>query len=83
MKASARIHMPGAFDQLKIPVLIVTAGNEQQIDGADHETIAASSEKISLTTIPGALHEIMMERDSIRDLYFKAVDDFIAPALGG
>jgi lysophospholipase len=81
MQASAEIHAPGALSSVRIPVLIITAGNEQQIDGADHETIAAASENISLETIPGALHEIMMERDSIRALYFKAFDAFVAPAL--
>jgi lysophospholipase len=83
MKASAAIHAEGALSNIKIPVMIVTAGNEQQIDGADHESIAAASENISLKTMPGALHEIMMERDSIRDLYFKAFDDFVAPVIGG
>ena len=81
MTASAAIHAPGALSGVKIPVLIITAGNEQQIDGADHETIAAASEMISLEVIPGALHEIMMERDSIRALYFKAVDDFLTPVF--
>jgi lysophospholipase len=81
MKASAAIHAEGALSKIRIPVLIVTAGNEQQIDGADHETIAAASENISLKTIPGALHEIMMERDSIRDLYFKAFDEFVGPVF--
>lgn len=82
MKASAEIHAPGALKGVKIPVLIVTAGAEQQIDGGDHEIIAASSDNISLEVIPGALHEIMMERDSIRALYFKAFDDFVAPVFG-
>jgi lysophospholipase len=81
MKASAAIHMPGALDHIKVPVLLVSAGAEQQIDGPDHEIVAASSDMIRLEIIPGALHEIMMERDSIRALYFKAVDDFLAPAL--
>lgn len=83
MKASAEIHAPGALDNIKIPVLIITAGAEKQIDGADHETIANSSEMIAQELIPGALHEIMMERDSIRALYFKAFDDFVAPVFGG
>lgn len=81
MKASAEIHAPGALDGIKIPVLIISAGNEQLIDGADHETIAKASEMISLELIPGALHEIMMERDAIRALYFKAFDDFTAPVF--
>ncbi|GJL92654.1 alpha/beta hydrolase [Hyphococcus sp.] len=83
MKASAAIHAESALSNMRIPVMIVTAGNEQQIDGADHATIAAASKNISLKTIPGALHEIMMERDSIRELYFKAFDEFVAPVLAG
>ena len=83
MKASAAIHAPRALSGVVIPVLIITAGNEQQIDGADHEIIAAASDNISTTLIPGALHEIMMERDSIRELYWKAFDDFVAPVFGG
>lgn len=82
MKASAAIHAPGALDGIKVPVLLVSAGNEQQIDGADHQIIANASDMIRLEIIPGALHEVMMERDSIRALFFKAVDDFLAPALG-
>jgi lysophospholipase len=78
MKASAEIHAPGALEDVKIPVLIISAGSEQLIDGADHETIASASEMISLELIPGALHEIMMERDAIRALYFKAFDEFTA-----
>ncbi len=79
MTASAELHADGALEGINIPVLIISAGNEQLIDGADHETIAAASEMISLELIPGALHEIMMERDAIRALYFKAFDDFTAP----
>ncbi len=81
MQASAKIHAPGALEKIKIPVLIISAGAEKQIDGADHEIIAGMSDMISLELIPGALHEIMMERDSIRELYFKAFDNFTAPAL--
>ncbi|WP_428407784.1 alpha/beta hydrolase [Hyphococcus sp.] len=83
MAESAKIHAPGALSGVKVPVLIVSAGNEQQIDGGDHKTIADGSDMISLEVIPGALHEIMMERDSIRALYFKAFDDFVAPTLNG
>lgn len=82
MKASAEIHAPGALKDVKIPVLIVTAGNEQQIDGGDHDIIASASGNISLEVIPGALHEILMERDSIRALYFRAFDEFVAPLFG-
>ncbi|MEZ5893000.1 MAG: alpha/beta hydrolase [Parvularculaceae bacterium] len=77
LKATAAIHEPGALSGIKIPVLIISAGEEQQIDGSDHQIIAEASEKISLVTIPGALHEILMERDDLRALYWKAFDEFV------
>ncbi len=81
IEASNAIHAPGALSQVETPVLIISAGDEQQIDGGDHAQIAAANPNISLKTIPGALHEIMMERDDIRAEYFAAFDAFIAPIL--
>ena len=82
IKASTEIHQPGYFDRLQTPVRIVSASKEQQINGKDHETIAATSDRIEQVIIPGALHEIMMERDEIQGLYWKAFDDFVGPATG-
>jgi lysophospholipase len=81
MRASAALHAPGALDGIKIPVLIISAGTEHQIDGGDHDIIAKASKMIRHERIPGALHEMLMERDSIRAIFFKAFDDFVAPAL--
>jgi len=78
-RESDAIHAPGALSGVKIPVLIVRAGAEKQVDGADQEEIAARSDMLSLEIVPGALHEMMMERDSIRALYFNAFDKFVAP----
>jgi lysophospholipase len=83
IKASDAIHAPGALDGIETPTLIITAGAEKQIDGADHAEIADRNDNISLETIPGALHEIMMERDELRSAYFKAFDAFVAPVFGG
>ena len=82
LKADREIHAPGFFDKLKTPTRIISAGNERQVHGADHEAIAAASDLIDYVTIPGALHEIMMERNEIRALYWKAFDGFVAPVFG-
>ncbi len=81
-KTSKEIHQQGFFGDLKIPVRIITAGEEKLIDGSDHEIIAAKSERIERVTIPGALHEIMMERDPLQELYWKAFDAFVAARYG-
>ena len=81
IKASSEIHSPGFFAKQKTPTLIVSAGDEKRVDGGDHQAIAASSELIGLTEIPGALHEILVERNEIRDQFFVAFDRFIAPVF--
>ena len=77
LKAGAEIHQPGYFENLRTPVRIISAGAERRIDGADHPTIAARHSLIESVEIPGALHEIMMERDEIRAAYWRAFDEFI------
>ncbi|NNL90358.1 MAG: alpha/beta hydrolase [Marinicaulis sp.] len=76
LAASREIHRTGYFDDVKTPVLIVTAGDEQRIDATDHPEIANRHELISQTTIPGALHEIMMERDELRDQFLQTTLNF-------
>ncbi|HXI88163.1 MAG TPA: alpha/beta hydrolase [Parvularculaceae bacterium] len=76
------IHRPHAFDKLKTPVLIVSAEKDGLIDASDHQIIAAQSPLIECVTIKGALHELLMERDEIRDQFWKLFDDFLRPRLG-
>lgn len=75
------LHRPGRFAKLKTPVLIVSAENDKLVDSADHEVLASRSPLISHTLIKGALHEIMMEQDTLRAQFWKAVDEFLAPLL--
>lgn len=74
---SNRLHKPDAFADLKTPTLIVSAGAERRIDGSDHQNIAALSPHISVERIDGALHEIMMERDELRDQFLTTADNFL------
>ncbi len=76
-KTSKKIHRQGFFDHLQTPIRIITAGEEKLIDGGDHATIAAKNERIEQVIIPGALHEIMMERDELQELYWNAFDEFV------
>ncbi|MEM8771920.1 MAG: alpha/beta hydrolase [Pseudomonadota bacterium] len=76
-RASNLLHKDDRLQPLRTPVKIISAGLEQRIDADDHKTIAARSALIDHAVIPGALHEIMMERDEIRALYWRAADAFL------
>ncbi len=80
-KDAAKIHRADYFTKLKTPVLMVSAGDERRIDGGDHAKLASLNDLMSITVIEGALHEIMVERDDIRDQYFAAFDTFVAPVF--
>lgn len=82
VRMSKRMHGAGYFDALKTPMRIISASEEQVIDGADHGVIAAMSPLIDHVTVDGALHEIMMETDEYQGAFWPHVDEFFAPALG-
>lgn len=75
------LHRPERFENLKTPVLIVSAEEDKLVDSSDHETLAARSPLIKRVLIKGALHEIMMEQDKYRAEFWKAVDEFLNPLL--
>lgn len=75
------LHRKNRFANLKVPVLIVSAENDQLVRSSDHLWLEKRSPLIQVVTIKGALHEIMMERDEIRNQYWAAFDAFVEPTL--
>lgn len=80
-KATQDLYKPGAFANLSIPVLIVSAEKELLVSNQSHEDLAAQYDLISHETIDGALHEILMEQDQYRSAFWDAFDKFIAPVF--
>jgi len=71
------LHRPGRFETLKTPILIASAERDHLVRSSDHSWIAKRSPLIKCETIKGALHEILMERDEIRDRFWRAFDAFV------
>jgi len=73
---------PGALAHLRLPVLIVSAGQELLVDNKSHEVIGELLPNARRMTIAGAKHEILMERDEVRAQFWAAFDelaDRVAP----
>jgi lysophospholipase len=66
---------PGVFAHVRIPILIATAGEEQLVDNASHEAVAAQLPNATHITVQGAKHEILMERDELRAQFWAAFDE--------
>ncbi len=69
---------PDFMAALKTPILLVQAGDERVVEAGAAERYAALSPACEVATIPGALHEIMMERNIYRDRFFALFDEFVS-----
>ncbi len=62
---------------IRIPVLIIAAGGDRVVSLPAIEAVAAELRVGSHVTIVGARHEILMEREAIREQFWAAFDAFI------
>ena len=57
-----------------IPVVILSAGDDSIVDNASHEAVAARLPNARVVKVPGAFHEILIERDDIRAQFWREFD---------
>jgi lysophospholipase len=62
---------------IRLPTLILAAGSDPVCGTPATERFAARLKAGHAIVLPGARHEIMMERDPIRDLFWAAFDAFV------
>ena len=62
--------------ELNIPCLIVAAGADPIVDPASNEDFAAKA-GASFKVVPGAMHELFLERDVYRDQFFAEFEAFL------
>ncbi len=79
--AIARVMAPHFASTLTAPMLIFSAGAEKIVDNRAIARFAARLPRGRLVAIPGAKHEIMMERDDIRACFWRETDRFLAEIL--
>ena len=68
------------MERPRAPVLIVAAGADRVVGNEGIRQLARSVPGIALTFIPGSCHEILSERDEIRQQFLAAFDSFITTA---
>ena len=73
---------PGYLERIDLPLILMTAGEDRLIDPASHGPIVARMRHAEHFTIANARHEIMMETDDIRALFWEAFDRLAKGALG-
>jgi lysophospholipase len=76
LKSMDRIKAESAKATYRAPILIVAAGRDRVVDNEAIRRFCAAATGVSLAVIPDARHEIMFERDSIREQFFAAFEAF-------
>ena len=81
VRSMAAVHTPGYLERIDIPLLIITAGEDRLIDSRSHAPLVARLKHGEHFTIGHARHEIMMETDEIRALFWEAFDRLVKGVL--
>ena len=74
VRSMATALQPGYLERIELPLLLITADEDRLIDPKSHAVVAARLRHGEHFTIAHARHEIMMETDDIRALFWEAFD---------
>ncbi|MCX2725326.1 alpha/beta fold hydrolase [Roseibium salinum] len=69
-----------AGPNMKLPCLVLAAGNDRIVSTPETEDFVSRTKAAAYVEIPGAAHELMMERDIFRDQFWAAFDAFVPGA---
>jgi lysophospholipase len=73
----AVINSMSFMESVKVPVLIVAAGNDQIVSTPAIERFASCVKNCTHMVLAGARHEILQERDPLREQFWAAFDAYI------
>ena len=83
LKATAYLSRPENLKSVTIPVVIVSAEQDRLVDNAAQRAVASSLPAGEFVSVAGAFHEILMETDTMRNIFLRALDALLgrsAPA---
>jgi lysophospholipase len=71
------INSQAFMERVKVPILILAAGNDEIVSTAAIERFASRIKNCARIVIAGAKHEILQERDQFREQFWAAFDAFV------
>lgn len=83
LKATAYLSRPENLKSVTIPVVIVSAEQDRLVDNTAQRAAARNLPAGEFVSVPGAFHEILMETDTMRNIFQRALDALLgrsAPA---
>jgi len=79
VSACAWLARPGAVEGIDIPVTIVAAELDDRVLNPTQKAIASRLPRGRYAEVPGAFHEILIETDPGRAVFWKAFDETVDP----
>lgn len=73
-RATAHLSQGGNLKGVTIPVVIVSAEQDKLVDNGAQRAVAKNLPHGEFITVPGAYHEILMETDTRRNVFLRALD---------
>jgi lysophospholipase len=77
LEAVQRVGSEKFAPRIRVPVLMLAAGDDRVVDSKAVEGLAVRLRAGSQIVLRGARHEILQERDSIREQFWAAFDAFV------
>ncbi|WP_309643763.1 alpha/beta hydrolase [Phenylobacterium sp.] len=74
LTATAYLAQPANLKSVTIPVVICSAEQDKLVDNQAQKAVAANLPKGEFIDVPGAYHEILMETDTMRNIFLRALD---------
>lgn len=71
------LKQPGSLAHVRIPVHIMSAGEEMLVDNDSHDFVAKSLPNAVHVLVEGAKHEILMEVDGVRAKFWREFDELL------
>ena len=80
-RAQAIVAMPGALQDVRLPVLLLTAPHDQLVPSDTQALLCRRLHDCVNKLYPEARHDILAETDGIRARAWRDIDAFLAPVL--
>lgn len=81
-RAMTETALPGVPERFRVPTLVLSAAEDRIVDPHASDRFAARIRGGGHLLVRGARHELMMERDEVRDQFFAAFDAFVPGSSG-
>jgi lysophospholipase len=76
-RATAYLAQGGNLKSVTIPVVIVSAEQDKLVDNDAQRAVAKNLPQGEFINVPGAYHEILMETDTMRNIFLRALDTLL------